>query len=133
MEMAIMTGHALLRDQVVEGREQPLVGPIGADDEWRGGSGDILLGYVNRHSSCVWRRMAGRDDQLRGIGGIDGAKRSSVPRDARIDLAVGRIHRERLNRPLRHTFLHGHLRRGVVGRPDDEVPVRVGCRNRAVR
>ena len=40
--------HALLRDQIVERREQQLVGAVGADDERRGRAGDVLLGHVDR-------------------------------------------------------------------------------------
>ena len=34
--------------------------------------------------------------------------------------------------PLRHTVLHGQLRRGGVRRTDDEVAVHIRCRNRPI-
>ena len=71
--------------------------------------------------------------ELRGIVRIGRAERALLARDARIDLAVGRAHREVVHRALRHAWLHRHLRRRIVRRPDDEVAVRVGRRNGAVR
>ena len=69
---------------------------------------------------------------LAGSAGSTRAERAGVARDAGIDLAVGRAHREVVDRALRHAFLHRHLRRGVVRRADDEVSVGIGGRHRAV-
>ena len=125
-------GHAVLGDEIVERREQQLVGPVRPDDERRGRAGHVLLGDINRHAARVGSRMAGGHDKLCRIGGIDRAKRIGVPRDAGIDLAVGRIHREVKHRPLRHVFPHNHFRRGLVRRADDEVSVGIRRRNGAV-
>ena len=124
--------HAFLRDQIVEGGEQQLVGSVGADDEWRRCSGNVLFGDIDRHTPCVGGRMAGGDHQPGGIGGLDRAKGPGHPCDARIDLAVRRAHRERRDRALRHAFLHRHLGRRVMRRSDDEVPVGIGRRDGAV-
>ena len=72
--------------------------------------------------------MAGGDDQLGGVGGVGRAEGVGLARDAGIDLAVGRFHGEVEDRSLRHAFLHGHLRRGVVRGAEDEVSVGV-CRS----
>ena len=77
--------------------------------------------------------MAGRDDQLRRIAGIRSTESSSLPRHARIDLAVGRTHREVVDRSLRHAFLHRHFRRRIVSRPDDEVSRGIRRRYHPVR
>ena len=69
---------------------------------------------------------------LAGSVGIGRAERAGVARDARIDLAVGRAHREVVDRALRHAVLHGHLGRGGVRRADDEVSVGVRRRHGAV-
>jgi hypothetical protein len=73
--------------------------------------------------------MAGGDHELRRIGGIDGAKCAGLACDAGIDPAVRRAHREVVDRSLRHAFVHGHFRRGIVSRADDEVSVGIGRRN----
>ena len=102
------------------------VGSVGADDEGRGGAGHVLFGDVDGDVAGVGRGMAGGDDELGGIGGIGGAEGVGVAGDAGIDLAVGRAHGELEDCSLRHAFLHGHLRRGVVGGAEDEVAVGVG-------
>ena len=76
--------------------------------------------------------MAGGDDELGRIVGIGRAERALVARDAGIDFAVGRIHRERFDRPVRHVVLHFHFRRGLVRRADDEVAIDIGRRHFAI-
>ena len=69
---------------------------------------------------------------------LAGSAGSTVPnvfglaRDAGIKLAVGRLHREVMDRSLRHALLHDHFRRAVVRRADDEIPFGIGRRNGAV-
>ena len=88
---------------------------------------------VDGDPARVRRRMAGRDHQLGGIGGIGGAERAGVARDARIDLAVGRAHREVADRcPAARSSCDRHFRRGLVRRTDDEIAVGVGRRHGAV-
>ncbi len=70
---------------------------------------------------------------LAGSAGSAVPKVLALARDAGIDLAVGRIHGEGGDRSLRHAFLRGHLRRGVVGGAEDEVSVGVGRSVGAVR
>ena len=62
---------------------------------------------------------------LAGSVGSARAKGVGLARDAGIDLAVGRFHGEGEDRSLRHAFLRGHLRRGVVRGAEDEVSVGV--------
>ena len=62
---------------------------------------------------------------LAGSVGSAVPKVLALARDAGIDLAVGRFHGEVEDRSLRHAFLHGHLRCGVVRGAEDEVSVGV--------
>ena len=123
---------ALLRDQIVEGGEQQLVRSVRADDERRGAAGDVLLRHVDSQAARVGSRMTGGHDELGRIVGIDGAERASFPRNAGIDLAVRRAHRQVVDRSRRNTILHRHLRRRRVCGTEDEVPVDVDWRQRAV-
>ena len=76
--------------------------------------------------------MAGGHHQLGRVTGIRRAKGLSIPCDAGIDFAVGRVHGELIHRSLRHSFVHGHLSGGLVSGADDEVPVRVRRRIDAI-
>ena len=63
--------HALLGDQVVERREQQLVGAVGADDERRRRAGHVLLRDVDGDPARVRRRAAGVTISLAGFGRIE--------------------------------------------------------------
>ncbi len=126
-----MTGTRFSAIRRVERREQRGVGTIRADDERDDRSGNILLWHIHRHAARIRRRTA-VDDALRGIGRVDHRARSGLTRDTRIDLAGGRLHREVVNRAARHAFLDGHLARGAIRRPDDEVAIRVRRWDRTV-
>ena len=124
--------HFVLGDQIVQRGEQGPVGSVRPDDEGRGRAGDILFGDVDGNVASVGSGMAGGDDQFGGIGGICRAEGAGLARDAGIDLAVGRIHGEVEDRSLRHAFLRGHFRRGIVRGAEDEVSVGVWRRDGAV-
>src|SRR5256885_14986071 len=84
----------MLRDQAVEdGKEQP-VRPVGSDDEGRDTAGDICFRDIYGHLPRVGRWMAGRNNEPGGILGIDGSERIRIARNAGINLAVRRVHRE---------------------------------------
>ena len=126
-------GHTFLSDQIVERREQELVRSIGSDDEGSSGARNVLFRHVHGNAASVGGRVARRYDEFRGVRGIDGAERSGVTGDAGINLAVGRAHREVVDRSLGHAVLHRHFRRWVVRRADDEVSVCIGGRKGPVR
>ena len=132
IEMAIITGTRFWAMRLSSAVKSSLSGPSAPTMNGAAVPGDVLLGDIDGDSARVGGGMAGGDDELGRVGGIGRAERVGVARDAGIDLAVGRIHREVVHRSLRHAFLHGHFRRGLVRRADDEVSVGIGRRNRAV-
>ena len=115
--------HASLGDQVIESRKQRPVRSIGADDEGRDGAWHILFGDVNSNVASVGSGVAGGNDEFGGIRGIECAKCIGLARNAGKDLAIRRTDGELINRSLRHAFLRGHLRRGVVRGPENEVAI----------
>ena len=123
--------HFVLGDQIIQGGEQKTVRAVGADDEWRGRSGDILFWDVDRYFASVGSGVAGGEDEFGGIGRIWRAKGAGIARDAWIKLAVGRVHGELDNRSLWHSWLRRHFRRGVVSGAEDEVSI--GVRGREAR
>jgi hypothetical protein len=69
--------------------------------------------------------VAGGDDEFGRIGKIRSAEGAGHAGDAGIDLAVGRTHGEFEDRSVRHSWLHRHLRRGIVRGAEDEVAIGV--------
>jgi hypothetical protein len=122
--------HFLLRDEVVERGEQQLIGTIGADDEWSDRAGRVTGRNVDGHAARVRPRTA-VDVQDRGIGGIF-LSFARQPNDTRIDLAIGRVHYEVVDRTFRDSFLFGHVRGSRVRWTDDEVAIHVHWRHVAV-
>src|SRR5205807_2675851 len=117
--------HAVLCDEVVERDKERAVGAVGADDEGRGGGGVVLFWNVNGDIAVVRRGVAGGDDEFGGFGRVHGAEGVGLARDAGIDLAVGRLHGERVHRPLGHAVLSRHGGVALVRGTDDEVAVGV--------
>ena len=77
--------------------------------------------------------MARGHYHLRRIGRVRRAERSRIARDARINFAVRRAHREIEHRSLRHIRLRSHFRRGIVRRTDDEISFGIRRRHFAIR
>ena len=125
-------GHAMLGDQVVEGREQQPVGAVRADEERRLRAGDVLLGDIDGDAARVGSGVTGGDDQPGGVVGVRRAESAGDARDAGVDFAIGRGHGEVVDVALRNAFLRGRLRRAGVGGADDEVPVGGGARDGAI-
>ena len=80
--------HALLGDEIVKGREQGAVRPVGSHDKRRRRAGDILLGNINLNAADVGRGVAGGYDQFGRIGGIGLPEGVCLPGNARINPAV---------------------------------------------
>ena len=76
--------------------------------------------------------MACGHHKLRGVSRIHRSESVGVARNAGIDFALRRAHREFNHRALGEAALGGHLGRNIVGRADDETAVHVRGRRRAV-
>src|SRR5690349_18470603 len=77
--------------------------------------------------------MTGRNVQLGGVVGVRRAERALLARNPGIDLALGGLHRELVDRALWHALVHGGFRSGGMGGTDDEVAVLIGGSIGAVR
>ena len=123
-----MTGTRCCGDEVVERGEEQRVGAVGADDEGRGGAGDILLGHVDGDLAGVGRGMAGGDDELGRIVGVGRAEGVGVACDAGVDLAVGGAHGEFGDSSLGYVGCAVISGAGLWVGPSDEVAIFVGGR-----
>ena len=113
------------------------------NSSWSGPSAPTMNGAAVPGTYCFGTYTATRARVGRGwlvvtisLAGSLGSGVPNVPglaRDAGIDLAVRRLHREVEDLSLRHAFLRGHLRRGIVRRADDEISIGIRRRHRAVR
>ena len=125
MEMAIIAGTRFWAIRLSNAANNSGSGPSAPTMNGAARAGDVLLGNIHGDAARVGRGMAGGHDQLGGIVGIGRAEGAGLARDAGIKFAVRRIHREVVDGSLRHAFLDGHLRRGIVGWADDEVSIGV--------
>ncbi len=101
-------------------------------------NGAIVPGTYCWGTYTATRRVYGagwlvRHVELCGIGRIGRAERPLLPHDAGIDLAVGGLHREDRDRPVRHTLFHHRFRRGLCVGPMMKFPSSSAAGTRAVR
>ena len=125
-------GDLMLGDQRIQSRKQHAVGPICTDNKRRGGARNVLLGNVDGHLTRIGRRMTGGDEQLRGIRRISSSERVGLACDARINLTVGRIHRELDHASVWRTISGRHCRSGIMRWADDEVAINIRGRDLAI-
>ncbi len=123
----------LLRNHTIQRRKQQLVWPVRTHNERCNRARHILLWHIHSHLPRVWRWMARRHHWLYRVCNISGNVRASITRNPRIDLAIRRFHRELNHRSLGNVVRHRRSRRLTVSRPNDEIPVHIRRRNRALR
>ena len=123
MEMAIITGTLFWAMRLSSAVNSDLSGPSAPTMNGAARAGHVLLGDINRNAPRVRSGMAGRHDQF-GRGRRDRRVPNvfALPRDAGIELAVGRIHREVVHRPLRHACLHAISAAGLCVGPMMKFP-----------
>jgi hypothetical protein len=99
--------HPFPGNQIVQRREQRLVGSVRPDNKRRGRAGDVLFRDIHRDPASVGRWMAGSHDQSGGIGGIGGIGRTEgagVTCDAGAG-AWATAGTKLINRPIRKAML----------------------------
>jgi hypothetical protein len=131
MEMAIITGTRLLAIRLSKAVNNARSVPSAPTMKGATVPGRIASAHKPPPGGCrepggwwlppVWR---GRRDPP--------CQKYWLASDAGINFAVSRTHGEVIHRSLRHTFLHGHFRRAVVSRANDEVSVGIRRRIGAV-
>ena len=103
IEIAIIAGTRFCAMRLSSAVKSSLSGPSAPTMNGAAVPGDVLLRHVHRDLARVRARVAGGDDQLGGIVRVRRAERAGLARDAGVDLAVGRLHRELEDLPLRCT------------------------------